>query len=248
VYWKLRARLTPRGRRVVRRTVDALAAPVAGSLRSVETSEPMVAITFDDGPDAETTPRLLDMLAEEAVHASFYVLLDRAAEHPHLVRDAVRAGHEIELHGRDHRRLTSLDPASLVDDLRVAREELSDLSGRAVKQLRPPFGAQNWTTYRAARRAGFEVVVWRTDLLDWIDQSVAELADRVDSRVARGDIVLLHEALEPDPERPSPPTSFDRVAAARAVIRRLRERGLEPTSVGRLVSVGRARRTAWFRP
>jgi peptidoglycan/xylan/chitin deacetylase (PgdA/CDA1 family) len=244
----VRGHLSPAERRLVRRTVDALAAPAVGSIRGVRAPGSKVAITFDDGPDADVTPRLLDVLAAEDVRATFFLLVNRAEIRPDLVRRIVAAGHEVGLHGWDHQRLTARPAAVLTRHLDEARARLEAIAGQPVRFLRPPFGAQNLRTYVAARRAGLEVVVWSADAMDWVDQRVDEVAARAAAQVEPGGILLLHEVLEADGVRPSPVTSFDRAEAARAVITALRQRGRDVTSVGELLAGGKPRRTAWFRP
>ena len=246
-YWMLRDRLGPRGRRQARAAIDAIAAPFVGSIRATRATG-RVAITFDDGPDAEVTPRLLETLAALEARCTFFLLAKQARAHPDLARDLREAGHEIALHGDDHRRLTELDHRSAVLYLRAARQELAGLTGSDVRYYRPPYGSQSVASYLAARRAGLEVVVWSADAADWTDRPVGQVArDGLDG-LAGGGILLLHERLEPDPRNGAPTTTFDRTDLARRVIEGARERGWEPGTVGELVRTDGARRTAWFRP
>ena len=206
-----------------------------------------VALTFDDGPSPVVTPRLLDTLAARSARATFFVLVEPAERHGHLVARMVAEGHEVALHGRDHRRLTELDGPALDHHLREGRDRLEQVAGVTVRWLRPPFGAQTVTTFRAIRRAGLEPVVWNRDLQDWVDQRPEDIAARADSEIAPGDIVLLHEVLADDTGS-SPRTHFDRPRAADLVLARLAQRGLASTTVGDLAHRGRVVRTAWFRP
>ena len=107
--WRVRDALPPSTRHALRRATDPVLAPV-GSVAGVHLRGrgPLpVGLTFDDGPDPDVTPAVLDVLAAAGVRSTFFVLTDRAARHPDLVRRAVREGHEIGLHGPDHRRLTT---------------------------------------------------------------------------------------------------------------------------------------------
>ncbi|MGV8978126.1 MAG: polysaccharide deacetylase family protein [Cellulomonas sp.] len=246
-YWKLREQLGPRGRQRVRAAVDAVVAPVLGSVRATGATT-RAAITFDDGPDPEVTPRLLAALAEAGVTCTFFVLVVQARRRPDLVRALSAAGHEVALHGDDHRRLTELGHRAAHRCLVTARDELQSLSGTPVRYYRPPYGAQSVASYLAARRARLEVVVWSADADDWTDRPVEQVVQAGLTGLAGGGILLLHERLEPDPRNGAPTTSFDRIDMARRVIAGARERGWEPGTVGELVRTGGARRTAWFRP
>jgi len=246
-YWMLRSRLGPRGRRLVRRAVDVVLAPLVGSIHATGAAT-RAAITFDDGPDSEVTPRLLDALDALDARCTFFVLATQARAHPELLLAVRDAGHEIALHGDDHRRLTELDHRSAVRVLRGARHELEQITGVRVRYYRPPYGAQTLSSYLAARRAGLRVAVWNADAADWRDRPVGQVvADGVDALTAGG-ILLLHERLEPDPRNGAPTTSFDRSDLARQVVEGVRARGWEPGTLHELVMQGGARRTAWFRP
>ena len=220
-------------------------ATALGSLHRVAGAAQHVALTFDDGPSPDVTPRLLDTLAARSARVTFFVLVQPAERHEHLVARMVAEGHEVALHGLDHRRLTELDGPALDHHLREGRDRLEQVAGARVRWLRPPFGAQTVRTFRAIRRAGLGPVVWSRDLQDWVDQRPEDIATRANSEIAPGDIVLLHEVLADDT---SSRTQFDRPCAADLVLARLGRRGLVSTTVGDLAQRGRAVRTAWFRP
>jgi peptidoglycan/xylan/chitin deacetylase (PgdA/CDA1 family) len=247
LFWQLRGRLSPEARGRVRRVADLGLAGLVGSVRGARTND-AVAITFDDGPDPHVTPRLLDLLAVRGARATFFVLLDRAAAHPRLVRRIVADGHEVALHGPDHRRLPSLPPRHLAARLRAAREQLEQVSGAPVQWFRPPFGAQTLPTYLAVRRAGLRVVVWSADARDWVDRPPARVAADALAALHPGAILLFHDTLAPDPDRSSAVTTFDRVAACASILGGVTARGWRAASVGELVTSARPVRTAWFRP
>src|SRR5659263_485025 len=120
-YWKLRESLGPGGRRRVRAAVDAVVAPVLGSVRATGATT-RAAITFDDGPDPQVTPLLLEALAEAGVTCTFFVLVAQARRHPELLGALSAAGHEIARHGDDHRRRAARSRALR----RSARREAQD--------------------------------------------------------------------------------------------------------------------------
>jgi peptidoglycan/xylan/chitin deacetylase (PgdA/CDA1 family) len=239
--------MPPAARRRVRTAADSVFSGFLGSWRATA-SGAHVALTFDDGPDPFVTPELLDLLDEVAAPSTFFLLVDQCRQFPDLAKEVALRGHEIGLHGVDHRRLTEMPSAAALAYLRTARQELQEVTGQDVRLYRPPFGAQTVRSYVATRRAGMEVVVWSADAADWVDRSSAEVAlDALDA-ISPGGILLLHERLEPDPLRGAPATTFDRCEVVRTVTEGCRERGLEPATVGALVKQYGAVRTAWFRP
>ena len=245
--WALRTRMGPTARRAVRRVVDPPLGPLVGSIRSGRSAS-RIALTLDDGPDPEVTAPMLDMLQRHGVVASWFLLAVRAEQHPDLVRRIVDEGHEVALHGDDHRRVSTMAHTEAVTYLGGARRRLERVSGRSVTLYRPPYGSQSVSSYLAARRVGLDVCVWSTDAQDWVDRPGSDVADDAVRGVDPGGILLLHERLEPDPLRGSPVTTFDRVAMVEEVVVRLREKGIGATSVRDLARDGRLRRTAWFRP
>jgi peptidoglycan/xylan/chitin deacetylase (PgdA/CDA1 family) len=244
-YWAARSALGPAGRRRARGIADAVLAPLVGSIAGGDAGQ--IAITFDDGPDPDVTPRLLQALHDLGVTCTFFLLTGQARQHPELVRAMDAAGHEVALHGDDHRRVTDLGYCAALRYLRVSREELEQILGRPVRWFRPPYGAQSLATYLAARRAGLQVVVWTGDADDWTDRPVADVVRTAVDALTDGGVLLLHERVEPGPRGEPVTTTFDRVVMARSVVEAALSRGLRPATVGDLVASG-ARRTAWFRP
>jgi peptidoglycan/xylan/chitin deacetylase (PgdA/CDA1 family) len=247
-YWALRDRLTPRARSAVRRALDPVLTGV-GSVRGARTAAPWLGLTFDDGPDTRHTPAILDVLAAHDVKATFFMLVERAEALPELARRVVAEGHEVALHGLDHRRLTTLPPAAVNARMRDGRARLERLAGVPVRRFRPPFGAQSLRTYLAARRQGLEVVVWSAEAHDWEERTAAEVARLAAERATPGGVLLLHDGLAGDPREPATvPPSFDRSEAVEALLRDLGGQGWRLGTVGWLLDAAPAVRTAWFRP
>ena len=241
------SRLSPAARRRVRRATDRLLAPV-GSVRAVRTSEPAVALSYDDGPDPVGTDAVLRALAEAGATATFFQLVYRAEQSQEIVGRVVAAGHEVALHGIDHTRLTTLPVAEVTRRLADGRRRLEAVTGRPVRLFRPPYGAQTLRTYVAARRSGLDVVVWGPAAYDWVDGSPGELAARALAGTGPGDVLLLHDGFEVPAGDRTPRPTFDRGEMTRALLAGLTERGLRATSVGALMAAGRPWRTAWFSP
>lgn len=227
--------------------METLTAPV-GSVRRIARVGNQVVLTYADGPDPQLTPRLLELLAIHGFSAKFITLLGRARRHPKMLRDAVRQGHEIALHGWDHRPLTEFGGPDLTASLRAAREELSDLTGLPVRWFRPPYGAQPWTSWRATRSAGLEPVMWSASSCDTTDMSPRVRAERVSRSLDPGTIILSHDGMaDVDDGAPTAGAPIDRIAVAEWLLAEVGHRGLRGVSVGDAVAGGgRLRRAAWF--
>ncbi len=239
----IKSRSGPRARALFRSAADLLLTPV-GSIRGSIDPVPMVALTFDDGPDPMITPRLLDLLDARGSVATFFVLTDKADAQPQLIRSMINAGHEIGLHFDRHDRMTRLPLGVVRARLREAKRSLEALAG-PIRFFRPPFGAQNLSTYLVARRLGLDVVCWGVIAEDWVEQPPSEAANRALCDVCGGDVILLHDGLEV-PEGEIAPR-FDRVRMVEHLLDGLEQRALKPTTVGGLIEAGGARRAAWFR-
>ena len=244
----LRERLSPGWRRGVRRVADAALGPLLGSIKGFSTDLPLVALTFDDGPDPEGTRAVLEALADHGAKATFFLLSSRAERHPDICQQIVSSGHQVGFHGPEHRSLRG-EPFTLVrEKMAKGLRSLEAASGVRVDLFRPPFGAQSLASYLAARSLGLEVVVWATMARDWEAAPYWQLADSAVAGVLPGDIVLLHDAFEPGPRGPSQPPVIDRHQVTAEVCQRLRERNLTSVSIRELAASGKAVRTAWFRP
>jgi peptidoglycan/xylan/chitin deacetylase (PgdA/CDA1 family) len=243
--WQLRSRLTPDRRARIRATMDRVLAPL-GSINGADGAVPQVALTFDDGPDPAVTPQLLDLLRDRGARATFFVLTDRAASEPALVRRIVAEGHEVGLHADRHERFSEVPALQLGRRLRAARKLLQDVSGAPVRLLRPPFGAQSLASYLAARAGGLDVVVWGPYAEDWVEDAPEVVAARGLNGLQGGDVLLLHDGLVVPDGAPVP--TFDRLRAFELILDGMADRGLRGTSVSGLLGTGPARRTAWFRP
>jgi len=177
-----------------------------------------VALTFDDGPHPETTRRVLELLAESSAKATFFVVGEKVAAHPDVVRDIVRAGHSLGVHGFHHDRLYALRPPSVVAaDIARAQDAIENACGVRPRWFRPPIGQVSPRTAAGARRAGVEIVAWSVRSFDGFARRDPErAAERVLGGLAPGAIVLLHDAAEHDDFRPVSLQILPRLLAALA--------------------------------
>lgn len=152
-----------------------------------------VYLTFDDGPDAQWTPRILDLLAQANVLATFFVIGRLALGQPALVRRIVAQGHEVGNHSWSHRHPWTLPPAAARLEVRDGASAIADLIGRAPKFFRPPHGRLRRCMLEEAQRGGQALVLWDRSAVDWGPLGRASGISRRLHTVQDGDIVLMHD-------------------------------------------------------
>ena len=152
-----------------------------------------VALTFDDGPDIENTPRLLDILDEYRISATFFVVGSHTAKYPDLVHRIDERGHDIGSHGMTHRYLAFRSKHSYIAEVREAVSRLEDLLGKSVFLFRPPYGVRSPGLYGFLEEEGLRPVLWDIMAYDWLKTSSRRIANRVLRSVREGSIILLHD-------------------------------------------------------
>jgi len=175
-------------------------------------------LTIDDGPDPEDTPRILELLATHGAHATFFVIGEKAAHHPELVRAIAAAGHEVALHTQTHPAASfwCASPARVRRELDAGLETLQ-LAGLRPTRFRPPAGIKNLWLASALRVRGLSCIGWSARGLERRPGDAEAVAARALRQVAPGAILLLHEG----PRVPSP----IRVVAIRRALERLAAQG-----------------------
>ena len=154
-----------------------------------------VALTYDDGPDAASTPAFLDLLARYDATATFFLLGAHVGANRGLVREMADRGHEVAVHGWDHRCLAVKRPGVLRDDLRRSVDLLAETTGRRPGWYRPPYGVLTTEGLAAARTAGLRTVLWTAWGRDWTRGATGEsVAHRVSAALRPGGTVLLHDS------------------------------------------------------
>ena len=181
-----------------------------------------VAITYDDGPGAETN-RLLDKLKAKNAHASFMVVAPSAEQHPELLKRMKAEGHTIGNHTKSHRQLNTLSPAQVSQEIDAGNAAIKKATGQSTRWVRPPYGATNATVDQVTRDKGVSQALWDVDTVDWKDRNSEHVCSSAVQGARAGSIVLMHDIH---------PTTVD---AADCVIDGLRAKGLEPVSLDRLL-------------
>jgi peptidoglycan/xylan/chitin deacetylase (PgdA/CDA1 family) len=182
----------PRAKEAIKRLIAGSSTPV-GSLIRVATAEPAIALTFDDGPHPEETPRVLEVLERHGARGTFFMVGKSARRHPGIVARAVAAGHAVANHSWDHPSFRQIQGPYRRAQIGWCSEVLAPLGG--VRLFRPPFGEQSLASRLDALRGGHRVVAWDVVAEDWRDDPADVLVRRVMRRLRRGSIVLFHDTL-----------------------------------------------------
>lgn len=193
------------------------------ALGKIESDRKVVALTFDDGPNPDATPLILETLAQKGVRATFFVLGSHAERWPELVRRISHEGHQLGNHGYFHRKLQFKSPFYVSRDIRLGIRAIKRAGAPAPKYFRAPHGFRSpWTTPIASsygeRTVGWSLGVWDSD-----KPGVDEIVRRTLEGVSPGAIVLLHDGdgYNPDGDR------MQTAAALPLIIDRLKEEGYE---------------------
>ena len=176
----------------LKRGVDAFYRHAAGAVTSVETSEPLVALTFDDGPDPTSTPRVLRLLERYGARATFFMVGAAAHRHRRLVREIAEAGHAVANHSWDHASFPAIPGRQRRTQIRWCQRAIAPYG---LRLFRPPYGRQSVASRLDARLLGFEVIAWSLSVDDWRERDPQVMAERLMTRTVPGSIVLLHDSI-----------------------------------------------------
>jgi peptidoglycan-N-acetylglucosamine deacetylase len=156
--------------------------------------QPYIAMTFDDGPSAENTPRLLEMLKQRNIKATFFLIGQNVASNPDIVRRILAEGHEIGNHSWTHPQLSKLSDDRVTAEITKTQDAIKDVSGFTPTLLRPPYGAittrqRDWIE----SQFGLNIILWSVDPFDWKRPGVSVITQRILTQVHPGAIILSHD-------------------------------------------------------
>jgi peptidoglycan-N-acetylglucosamine deacetylase len=153
-----------------------------------------VVLTFDDGPDQDSTPAVLDALDAAGARATFFLVGEQVEAEPALAREIAERGHEVELHGYAHLAHDLLAPDEARGDLERGARTLREATEDGARFYRPPYGRFSRGSYEACRALGLEAVYWSAWGMDWETISPERIAELVIPDLAPGAVVLLHDS------------------------------------------------------
>lgn len=195
---------------------------------SVYVEGPYVALTFDDGPHATLTPKLLDLLARHRARATFFVVGKNVVEYPEIVRRIAREGHEIANHSWSHPNLAKMSDEAVRAQLKRTEDAVRRATGERMTLMRPPYGSltprqRNWVH----DEFGYKVVMWDVDPLDWKRPGMHVVTRRILEGTRSGSIILVHDIHPPS------------VEAMKETLQQLEAKGFRFATVSELLAMER---------
>jgi peptidoglycan/xylan/chitin deacetylase (PgdA/CDA1 family) len=188
-----------------------------------DTKRRWIALTFDDGPHPQYTPRIVEILRQHKVHATFFVVGKMAKQYPQLVQLLQQSGNEIGNHTYDHVNLTRLSDEEIATEIEKCGEVVRSITGKTPTLFRPPGGDYNQEVASVAERLGYWMVLWTDDPGDYASPPKSVLEERLFSQISSGGIILLHDGV---------PETLELLPK---LIKWLQEQGYEIVPAGRMV-------------
>ena len=159
---------------------------------AVDRSDNKIAISFDAAWGGDKTENILDILDEFGVKTTFFIVDIWTERFPELVKEIAARGHDIGNHSATHPKMSTLSREKILQELTIMADNAEKVCGVRPTLFRPPYGDYNNDVVLTARQAGYEVIQWSVDSLDWKNKGVQPLIDRATKNVKSGDIVLFH--------------------------------------------------------
>ena len=201
-------------------------------IMSSQTQLKRIALTFDDGPDNKTTPKILDILDQYNVPATFFVVGKNVERHPTIAKRMIDEGHQVANHSWSHLRPTELTDHEYISEVIPVEETLTDYFNSSMHlYYRPPYGLLTPTQIDQIRKKGYLVISWSIDSLDWAVSNPEKIRDKVIDSVHPGAIVLMHSAGGKD-------SRLGTVKALPEIIDNLAKQGYEFVTVQNLINGG----------
>lgn len=166
------------------------------TIRDVATTEPVIALTFDDGPHQTLTSQILDILAARQIKASFFVVGNRVAQAPDIVARIAQDGHEIGNHSWSHPRLGVMEDHDILDQIDRTAHAVAAVTGHSPVLMRPPYGdfnARRSQMLRAAR--DLPTILWSVDPQDWRRPGGMAIAEHMIAHARPGAVILAHDTV-----------------------------------------------------
>ncbi|HEY5742671.1 MAG TPA: polysaccharide deacetylase family protein [Terrimicrobiaceae bacterium] len=168
--------------------------PAKLSYNSCTVEGPYIAMTFDDGPNPQLTPKLLDMLKERGLKATFFVVGKNVEEFPEIVRRMSEEGHEVANHSWSHVALTKIGGESFRKQIENTNDSIARVTGKRPILMRPPYGATSaLLNRRLTEQFGMKVILWSVDPLDWKYRNANRVYNHIVQNTHPGSIILTHD-------------------------------------------------------
>ncbi|MFD0672676.1 polysaccharide deacetylase family protein [Cohnella sp. GCM10027633] len=196
----------------------------------VPTKEKVIALTFDDGPDPNDTPTILDLLSQYDAKATFFVIGKRVEQYPHLVIRETMEGHEVANHTYNHPYFNQrVSNDRIRSEMERTNEAIIQVTGQKPHLFRPPGGCYNEQLVRVSKNLNYQIILWswHQDTEDWNTPGVHKIVSKVLNNAHNGDIVLFHDYVE---------GATQTVAALKLILPELKKRGFRFVTVSELLT------------
>ncbi|MPW24695.1 polysaccharide deacetylase family sporulation protein PdaB [Alkalibaculum sp. M08DMB] len=190
---------------------------------SVETEEKVVAVSFDAAWGDEYTQEILDILENEEIKTTFFLVSLWIDKYPDQVKAIVKAGHEIGNHSNSHPDMAKLDKDKIAEELKLTNDKIFEFTNKDTVLFRPPFGSYSDDVIKIAQEQGCFTIQWDVDSLDWKNEGKEQIINRVVSNIRPGSIVLFHNNAEYT------------TAALPTIIKELKDQGYEIVPISELI-------------
>lgn len=162
--------------------------------KAKKTQVNMIALTFDDGPSAETTPKVLDILKKYNIKATFFVMGQHVEGNEAILKRMAAEGHEIANHSWSHPNLTKLSPEQIRQEIEQTQSAIENVTGKRPTMLRPPYGSINQTVMDTVKLPS---IYWSVDSLDWKSRNPQAILTEIKTNTSPGSIILMHDIHQP---------------------------------------------------
>lgn len=197
-------------------------------IAQVSVPGPYVALTFDDGPSAANTPKVLDILKRHNAKATFFVVGEFAVRHKEILARAVAEGHEVGSHTWSHINMSGSSDDKIISEMDRTNAVITEATGRRPVVMRPPYGATNSRVLDLMMsRYGMPSIMWSVDTQDWKHPGVSVVTDRAVNNARNGSIILVHDI------------HASTLAAVEGIVTGLQRRGFQLVTVSELIEMGR---------
>jgi peptidoglycan/xylan/chitin deacetylase (PgdA/CDA1 family) len=165
-----------------------------GAVYHIQSSEKVVALTFDDGPSPVWTPLILDELKRADIKATFFMLGKHVAEYPDIAKRVAQEGHDIENHSYTHHGLLNYKMDQLEKEIKDCEEIIRKITGRTTKYFRPPKAWATLKEKKKIRAMGYETILWSLNSKDWVTFHDKHIRGYILHHIRPGDIILFHDS------------------------------------------------------
>ena len=186
-----------------------------------------IALTFDDGPHPKITPKILEVLREYGVRATFFEIGENIRYYPDIAKMVLSEGHEIGNHTYSHPHINKINKSNLCQELYDCDEAMKDILNYTTSLFRPPEGIVDDEIRAIAQDMNYSVILWSVDTKDWAGKSASDMILNVEQNVKPGDIILMHDYTS---------RNCHTVEALRQIIPRLLEKGYTFVTVSELIN------------